>query len=166
MKDFGFKTFEKLLETCVYRIMDYGAGILGYKYYKSTDNIQDRYFFWYFLGVHRFAPLLGIHGDVDWSPTVYRRWLAVLRFRNRLIKFDNTRVIRKLFDTDYEICTNNWSSEIKDIVLKLNMLEYLNNKHPVSIEMVCQEIVQYYSNIWAEQVKTVPKQRTYVTFKD
>ena len=54
MKDFGFSTFEKLYESCVVPVLDYGASVWGYKTYTVIDCVQNRAIR-YFLGVHRFS---------------------------------------------------------------------------------------------------------------
>ena len=68
LKDFGFKSYEKRYFSCVVPILDYASGVWGYKKYLASDNIQNRAMR-YFLGVHRFAPLLAVYGDMGWIPS-------------------------------------------------------------------------------------------------
>ena len=72
LKDFGFKTFEKLYYSCVVPVTDYSSSVWGYKPYAQLDYIQNRAIR-YFLGVHRFTPILAIVGDSGWLPSQYRR---------------------------------------------------------------------------------------------
>ena len=76
LKDFGFKTFEKLYYSCVVPVTDYGSSVWGYKSYAQLDYIQNTAIR-YFLGVHRFTPILAIVGDSGWLPSQYRRWLNI-----------------------------------------------------------------------------------------
>jgi hypothetical protein len=43
--------------------------------------------------VHKFAPNLAINGDVGWLPSKERRWCNILRYWNRLMDMDNTRLL-------------------------------------------------------------------------
>ena len=65
LKEFGFKTFEKLDYACVVLILDYGSSVWGYKPYVQIDNVQNRAMR-FFLGVHRFTPNLAITGEMGW----------------------------------------------------------------------------------------------------
>ena len=64
IKDFGFKTFEKLYESCAIPILDYGASVWGFKSYSEIGSVQNRGAIRYFLGVYRFTPSLAIIGDI------------------------------------------------------------------------------------------------------
>ena len=48
---------------------------MGYRKYKPCDNVQNRAMR-YFLGVHRFVPLLAINGDVGWLVANYISQMA------------------------------------------------------------------------------------------
>ena len=41
-KDVAFKTFETLFESCVVPVIDYCAGVWGYKTYHSIESVQNR----------------------------------------------------------------------------------------------------------------------------
>jgi hypothetical protein len=53
------------------------------------------------LGVHRFAPVAGLEGDMLLLSPQYRRWLNMLRFWNRLVSMDFNRTTRKSFEYAY-----------------------------------------------------------------
>ena len=92
-KEFGFKTFEIFYYSCVVPVTDYGSSVWGYKSYAQLDYIQNRAIR-YFLGVRRFTPILAIIGDSGWLPSQYRRWLNILRFLNRLLLMDDSRLTK------------------------------------------------------------------------
>ena len=46
----------------------------------------------FFLGVHKFAPTLGLFGDTGWIPIVYLQKLCLLRFWNRLLGINEDRL--------------------------------------------------------------------------
>ena len=111
LKEFGFKTFEKLYYACVFPVLDYGSSVWGYKPYTQIDNIQNRAMR-YFLGVHRFTPNMAITGYMGWLPSVYRRWCSMIRLWNRILLFDDTRITKKVFNHDYNICQNNCCEDL------------------------------------------------------
>ena len=109
LKEFGIKTFEKLFNACVVPILDYCSSVWGFNNFSSVDDVQNRSIR-YFLGVHRFAPKLGINGDVGWLPSKERRHINIIRYWNRLLDMDNRRLCKQVFQWDYNLCKNNWSS--------------------------------------------------------
>ena len=60
-------------------VMDYGATVWGFKYFQAIENVQNRAMRFY-LGVHRFASVEAMAGDLGWVPSRYRRWLHMLRY--------------------------------------------------------------------------------------
>ena len=164
-KDFGFKSYQKLFESCVVPILDYCSSVWGYKHYQTIDNVQYRAIR-YFLGVHRFAPKLAITADTGWLPSHYRRWVSMIRYWNRLILFDDNRLTKRIFNMDYRICKNNWCSDLKTVMSNLNLSNHFENKTVIHIDTVKDKINEYYSNILKADVTKVSKLRTYTTFKD
>ena len=59
-------------------ISTYSLICKSYMNYQSIDHIQNRAIR-YCLGVHRFAPILAIHGDIGWIPSQYRLWINMVR---------------------------------------------------------------------------------------
>lgn len=59
----GYVTFSKLFEACVCPVMEYASGVWGYRSYTKLETIQNRAAR-IFLGVHKFAPLLALEGDM------------------------------------------------------------------------------------------------------
>ena len=96
LRDCGYRTYTKLFETGVLSILTYGAEIWGYGEYPKCDTVMNRAMR-YFLGVHRFAPTAGVQGDMAWLSLKYRRYIAMLKFWNRLIKMDDSRLTKKIF---------------------------------------------------------------------
>ena len=100
LKDFGIKTFEKLFTSCVVPVLDYSSSIRGYKDFACLNQIQNKAFR-YFLGVHKFAPTLAINGEVGWVNAKERRWCNMIRYWNKRISMDDTRIqlgLRKMHE--------------------------------------------------------------------
>jgi len=164
LKACGFRTYEKLYNACVVPVLDYGSSVWGHNHYQSTDNIQNRALR-YFLGVCRFAPTLALYGDTGWIPCTHRRWCNMLRYWNRLIKMDDSRLTKRAFLHDYTLCSNNWCSEVKEIMCKLNLTAQFNSKQTVNLVRARDAISQYYGAQWSRDIQTQPKLRTYRVFK-
>ena len=77
-----------------------GAGVWGYLQYNKADTIQNRSMRT-FLGVHRFAPVLGMEGDMAWMKLQFKRWLEILRLWNRLVLMNDERLTKSVFEYDY-----------------------------------------------------------------
>lgn len=164
MKEFGFKSYEKLVSNCVFPVLDYCSTVWGYKQYQQLDNVQHRAIR-YFLGVHRFAPIAAITGDIGWLPAKYRRWLNMLRYWNRLVALDSGRITRAVFEHDYRLGRNNWCNEVKCIMSALNLVDCFNEKRIVNLENARSRMTAYYGQLWRETVESSPKLRTYKLFK-
>ena len=164
LKEFGFKSFDKLYNSCVTPILDYSASTWGFKQYTPIDCVQNRAMR-YFLGVHRFAPTLAMTGDTGWIPSMYRRWTSMLRYWSRILNVGGDRLLRRIFEIDYRLCNNNWCSEIKNIMNRLELDEYFEYKMLVNLDSVKHKIASLYATNWMNHVITVPKLRSYVTFK-
>ena len=63
LEDVGYTTFKKLYESDVKPIVEYGSGVWGYVRAKECEIIQNRALRC-FLGVHRFAPIAGMIGEL------------------------------------------------------------------------------------------------------
>lgn len=68
----------------------------GLKETKTVDTIQNRAIRC-FLGVHKFAPILAIQGDMGWVPVVVQRKCEMIRLWNRLIRMAEDRVNKRVF---------------------------------------------------------------------
>ena len=165
LKDVGFRTYEKLYYSCVVPILDYSSTVWGYSHFQCIDNVQHRALR-YFLGVGRFAPTLALYGDTGWLPCKYRRWGNVLRYWNRLIKMDNSRLTKRVFEADYVLGTNNWCNDVREIMEQLNIMDHYNNKTTVDLACAKRIITEHYGTTWSREVQTLPKLRTYRTFKN
>ena len=69
-KDKGYNTYSKLFNSCVAPVIDYCSGVWGFKQFNKIDTVQNRAIR-YFLGVHRFTPLLAINGEMGWTMGQY-----------------------------------------------------------------------------------------------
>ena len=119
----------------------------------------------YFLGVHRFTPILAMVGDTGWLLGMYRRWVHIIRMWNRLILMEDNRITKKAFIVDYLRCNKNWSSDIKYIFSCLGLLSHFEHKLTVDMSHINQLMRHYYSGVWLADIGGIPKLRTYRLYK-
>ena len=74
----GFKSFTTLYHQCVTPILDYCADVWGLREFKRIEAVQNQAIR-FFLGVNRFAPILGMHGDTGWTPCTSRWYIEMFR---------------------------------------------------------------------------------------
>ena len=82
--------------------------------YKCLEAIKNRAIRIY-LGIHKFAPILALQGDMGWMSTENRQYLSMLRFGNRLLKLPDNCLTKRIFVDDFYLAQSgneNWSSNI------------------------------------------------------
>ncbi len=103
-------------------------GIWGYKQYGDGDKIQFKAIR-YFLGVLSKAPLLALEGDMGWTSSKTHHHINIIRSWNKFINMDESRITKRVFNLDYQICKN-WNLELKDILYSACLIEiYKNNNN-------------------------------------
>lgn len=163
--DMGYSTYTKLYENCVAPILDYSSGIWGYKTFSKIESLQNRAQR-IFLGVHRFAPALGVEGDMGWLLRTNQRRLKMLQFWNRLVKMRDTRLTKKVFRWEYSNGRHNWCSEVLDIFRKLNLEFIYENFMMCDIRRAEEQLRDLENTEWKESVLHKPKLRLYRQIKD
>ena len=163
----GFSTYTKIYNSCVCPIIDYGSAVWGYNMYKEIDKVQQKAQR-IFMGVHRFAPLLGLEGDTGWLSPKHRRWIEMVRFWNRMLLTQDNRLVKQLFAYDYERCErgkNNWCSNVKEIFHKIDLSDKYTNKDTCDLRLVKKSLLDIQEKWWKDNLPTKPKLRFYSIFK-
>ena len=79
---------------------------------------------------------------------------------------DEGRLTKNIFNMDLDLCKMNWSSEMKNIFQKLDMIDIFNNRQVCDTTAVKSKLYEIMELEWRKDVIKKPKLRTYVTFKD
>ena len=161
----GYNTYTKLYESGVTSILDYGGEIWGFKKYKDIDLIQNKAAR-VFLGVHRFAPLPAIHGDLGWTSSDDRRKLAMFRYWNRIVNMSELRLPKIIFNWMREQVGDSWVQEIKSQFEKCGIIEKFYNLDEVELFDISNKLAQASQDIWLNNVQDMPKLRNYKLFKN
>ena len=152
----GYNTYTKLFNSGVCPIMDYGSEIWGYKMFPHIDAIQNKAIR-VFLGVHRFAPLAAINGDMSWVSSFVRRKINMIRFWNRLMYMDETRLPKLVFNWDNKCKGNTWTSNISNILKEIGQHDMFESRSPVPITLLSAKLYEIQCNQWLEEIKRKPK---------
>ena len=164
LKNSGFETFTKLYESGVCSISDYCGEIWGYKEFYCSKQLHLRAMR-YYLGVHRYAAIPAIEGDMGWLNPRYRRFLKIAQFWNRMIKMDDSRLTKLLFNIDYNICKNNWSSDVREMFELIGQIDVFASKICCDVDNVKAKLFQEMENNWCDSIEHKPKLRTYKKYK-
>lgn len=161
----GYRTFTKLYESGVVPIMDYGSEVWGKDCSSNGTKTQNRAIR-YFLGVHRFAPIAAINGDMGWDSCNIRRLIRMIRLWNRLLDVPNTRLVKRIFLADCNAnVPNTWAHEIKDIFRLIDCNLSYDSLLYVNVDFARKKLSHIENNQWSNTVESKPKLRTYKLFK-
>ena len=122
LKDCRYNTFTKLYSSYICPILDYSAGVWGFKQFSAPEVIQNRSIR-YFLGVHRFSSNFVINGDMGWLSCRNRRKIAMINLWNRLVKMPSNRFISHVFNWDRKFSNmrNTWTNEMNNLFNDLDL---------------------------------------------
>jgi len=165
LRNVGYQSFTKLFRSGVQPILEYSSGVWGFHRATDVDKIQNRAIR-YFLGLHKFAPNIALNSEMGWTTPYLNRYICMLRLWNRTLTKLDTELCKKLFLVDYNLCTENWSSELKNICNILKIETVFENMTICDMATVKDNIKDFMLKDWKENVVKKPKLRTYVTFKD
>ena len=70
-----------------------------------------------------------------------------------------------MYEYDYQLCKNNWCSELKDIFTQLDMNTFYEHKLVCDITLVKRKLFEWMKADWQNDVQNKPKLRTYRLFK-
>ena len=165
LKNMRFNTYTAIYNACVVPVNDYCAGIWGAGKLLVSETVQNRAAR-FFLGVHRFSSNHAVNGDIGWEFCSVRRKKEMLRFWNRCLGLDDSRLTKNIFQYDYSRCTRNWCSEIRKIFIDIDLVENFDNLLPVNLESAQQRLHEKECTLWKNGCKNKPKLRSYVVMKE
>ena len=96
-----------MYDACVSPIVNYAAGVWGFKERKISDAVQNRAIRC-FLGIHIYVPSLALLG---WIPATIRRKVDMIRLWNRCVNMSDDRINKKVFLWS-KVQNSPWAAEI------------------------------------------------------
>ena len=164
VRDMGFRTFERMFDSGVMSINNYAAEIWGFKDFQACKKIQNRAMR-YYLGIHKFAPIAGMQGDLGWMSVRFKRFISTLRFWNRMIAMNDNRLTKHAFINDHTLSRRNWCSDVKYIFDLLDMNPVFDSLAVCPVTDAMATLARIDNQDWKRQILTKPKLRTYRIFK-
>ena len=167
--DLGFGSFTKLYETTVAPVLDYAVGAwisMGcYNVCKKIDQIQNsapRFF----CGVPRTAPVAGFTGDSGWTPRVVRRDLEVLHMYNQIVKMEECRLTKQIYELDKaKLNQHSWSRNVKEIMISIGEEEAWNRNDVINIKQAKRLLIEAYADAWLDSLNEKVKLNLYKQLK-
>ena len=167
LKEIGYNSFNTLLNAGVLTISEYSSGVWGTKIYPKSEQVQYKAAR-YFLGVHRFAPIESLLGDMGWTTSRTNHKLHQLKFWNRLCGLPTDRLTKHVFHWDCNLYSNkkgSWSNAIKSIFDEILSSELFTEFLPCDIEFAKTALAQNDSNDWDIKRYRSDKLRYYNLYK-
>ena len=163
LNNMGHKTFTKCYESYVCPVLDYSSEIWGYINAVKIDSVQNKAMR-VFLGVHRYAAIQMLEGDMGWFPSKTRRKVSMLRFWNHLIIMNEERLPKNLFNYEYD---NNgvWCQSVLKIFVELGMEHVYQNKMLCNLKTCEQVLHENYNEEWLKLAKRKSKLKLYLEIK-
>lgn len=170
MKNSGFplNVYNKLYESCVCSVSDYGAEVFGYHEYLALERLHSRAIR-AFLGLPRNTPNAGLRLELNWMEPRSRTQLRMIRMYHRLVMMQNDRLTKRVFLWDLKLTSSQsistWSKEVKDILSRNNLISTfsLNTFNlKLIIDSLKSSLKQKDLAKLHAEVQNSPKLRTYV----
>ena len=170
---FPFNVYSILYDACVTSIADYSGEIFGYNQHQPTLNLHLRAIR-AFLGLPKNSCNVGVLSEVDWLLPQYRTRMKMIRMFNRIVKMDESRLTRKIFNWDRQLNDANvissWSTEVKNIFYECNMATMYDDINPFAIKCTTTKMQEIFlkkqQTYLKAECESKPKLRTFVQFKN
>ena len=162
-----------MYESCVTSITDYAGEVIGFTQFERSVQLQARAIRAY-LGLPKNSCRVGVLSEVDWLLPEYRTRLKMIRQYNRILKMDEGRLTKKVYNWDRLLNNANvvssWSSEIKSIFYLCNLNSTFDYNTPFPLKSTIDNMKSkfifdqkdYLKNECAQQSKL----RTFNKYKD
>jgi hypothetical protein len=173
---FSFDVYTKLYDTMVRPIINYSAGIWGFKSYSCINAVQNRAMR-FFLGVGKYTPTAALFGETGWIPPLADQWTCISRQYARLSRLNiqrlNKRISYWVLSKASEKCKN-WFFKIDTFLNDHDIHENFNTPiSPGFVKIVQNKAMLDFISDWRRHVNSLVgpsgrgrnKLRTYCTFK-
>ena len=159
----GHSTYTQLYQSCVCPILDYCSGVWGFRHFNKSVGVHNRAIR-YFLGVHKFAPIAAVNGDMGWIPCEVRWKINVVNLWNRMLYLPEDRMASRIFSWDISI-GGFWAQEMSDLLQDHGLGHLYIHKQRVDVGRFKELAMMKYTAKWLEDIHAKPKLRTYCQFK-
>ena len=103
---------------------------------------------------------------MGWLTTKVRIFLEIIKYYNRLIKMDHSRLTYKVFEYDLQNISNeNWSGDMETILNQIGMTETILTGTEIDLDSAEEKLSVVSDLDWQDSIYK-PKLRTYTKYKD
>ena len=164
-QDLSYHSYKCLFDACVSPVMDYASAVWSNgQSYPKLDAVQNRAIR-FFCGLPRKTPVLGLLGDMGWTPPIVRRDLEVIRLYNQIVRMPESQLTRQVMEEDLNMHNSDWSVNLCNLVESLGESESLSSRSVIPVKRVLTKLTSMYEETWQNQIKLKPKLRTYCLIK-
>jgi len=163
--NFTFDIYLQLYDTSVVPAMLYGSEVWGYIKSKDIENIQKRAIR-YFMGVHKSTPIPAMMGETGWTPIYIKQSINMIRFWNRVIKMDISRVTKRIFMWDFKLQNPSWNNNVWNILNSISCEHIYKQQHVCDILVIQRKLMDTFTEEWQLNVDKMAKLRTFKLFKN
>ncbi len=124
---------------------------------KSTRGVGK-----FYLGTHIFMPTAALYLELDWLDIKHSRWLEIIRLKKRVIKMDDDRLPKQVWNWSLKERKSTWCQDVK---LVLNYAGMLNKDHmycETDLETLKCRLMERARNSWHLEAFVKPKLCTFV----
>lgn len=157
----GYKSYDRIIHSCVFSILDYGSEVIGMRSYRGLEDIQNRAAR-YFLGVNRFCPLPCLSLEMGWLSGQRRKHACVLKYYNRLLKMEDDRLPKRVY-LNTRTNSESWAMQVKSLMDDLILGHYWDSESPIPSDVLRLMIREKCKEELMQAVDGKTKLRTYKT---
>ena len=172
---YDFKTSEKckLFDALVLPILNYSSEIWGLYEAKYIEHVHTK-FLRKILCVKKSTNLSGLYGELGRTPLLIVRKINMFRYWIKLLKPDNSSLIKRIYcmlksdaDNNYSYNKNNWAYQIKTMLQNLGLGELWTNQQHCDIFFpeIKQSILDQYYQSWYSDINNSQRLASYSRIK-
>ena len=103
---------------------------------------------------------------MGWITAKQRMFENILKYYNRLINMDHSRLTYKVFENDLQNISNeNWSGDVENVLNQIGMSENIFTGAEIDINLAKEKLNTLIDFEWQDSVAFKPKLRTYTSYK-
>ena len=163
--DLGYSSYMTMFNSCVAPILDYAtrAWCCGSALPK-VDAVQNHAIRFY-CGLPKTAAILGVIGDMGWTPSIVRRDIETLRLFNQIVTMPRDRLTRQILEWD-ALQGGERTSNVETLLDSIGNEESWVNRTPVNTVIAHKKLYEMFQSTWKLELQNKPKLRTYVKLKE
>ena len=164
MGDIRYQTYDTLCHSYILPVANYAAGVWGFKDYPTPQVLQNR-ITRFFLGVHRFAPVLATKLEMDWLDMKHYHWLDIMRLYNCICAMDRSMLPRIVLEWDYKVGAKGLLDD-QTVCTESEISAPTELKYVYDLEQIQAQFLRQCRNEWKSATEKMPKLDTYKVVKD